>query len=316
MKIRALSHYDGDTDTRYGDCILGYNDTILIVYDCGHKKHAEEVESFLSKNSSISQVHIVVSHNDSDHTDGINGLMDYLYTNQYTVTVYTSLYLKSTDKVLEILNDSRRTPKATREHILEIFDKIRDIVMQAQEYGFTVKDAKANTLVSEGVIVGPKEEEFAGVIAAAILAENTGEKIDGETVMNAASVQLKIRLDNKETVLLCGDATPEYLHNLNIYDVIQLPHHGKLDNAKTVFEKLNDEYGKTYLISDNTGAGATSGGSDKLIEYMKEEKFSKEQIKNTKNKIINIPEKLDGKVGCDGNKTQGVRLGEMDYQFK
>lgn len=316
MKLTALSHYSGDMNTRYGDCILVYDDTRLIVYDCGHEKHAEEVEGFLRKNSSISQVHIVVSHNDSDHTDGIVSLMEYLYTKKYAVTVYTSLYLKSTDKVLEILDDGRRTPKATREHILKIFNKICDIVLKAQEYGFAVKDARINTLVSDGAIVGPKEEEFAGVVAAAIEAENTGKKIDGETVMNAASVQLKVRLDNRETVLLCGDATPEYLHNLNIYDVIQLPHHGKLDNAVSIFGKLNDRYGKIYLISDNTGSGVTSGGSDELVKYLEEEKFSAGQIKNTKNKEVNIPESFVGNIGSNCSRTQGVRLGEMDYQCR
>lgn len=62
MKLRALSHYDGDKDTRFGDCILVYDNSSLIVYDCGHAKHAEYVESFLLANSSIVSVHIVVSH--------------------------------------------------------------------------------------------------------------------------------------------------------------------------------------------------------------------------------------------------------------
>lgn len=41
MKLKALSQYDGDKDTRFGDCILIYNNSSLIVYDCGHIKHAE-----------------------------------------------------------------------------------------------------------------------------------------------------------------------------------------------------------------------------------------------------------------------------------
>ena len=32
MKLKALSHYDEDTDTRFGDCILLYNSSTLIVY--------------------------------------------------------------------------------------------------------------------------------------------------------------------------------------------------------------------------------------------------------------------------------------------
>lgn len=41
MKLKALSNYDGDKSTRFGDCILIYDLTSMIVYDCGHGKHAE-----------------------------------------------------------------------------------------------------------------------------------------------------------------------------------------------------------------------------------------------------------------------------------
>ena len=32
MKLKALSHYDNDMDTRFGDCILLYGETSLVVY--------------------------------------------------------------------------------------------------------------------------------------------------------------------------------------------------------------------------------------------------------------------------------------------
>ena len=80
MKLKALSHYNGDMDTRFGDCILLYDSTSLVVYDCGHAQHAQEIEDFLCENALISKVHIVISHNDSDHTDGIEKLMEYLYS--------------------------------------------------------------------------------------------------------------------------------------------------------------------------------------------------------------------------------------------
>ena len=41
MKIKALSNYNNDKDTRYGDCIIGYDCSDAIIYDCGHKMHAE-----------------------------------------------------------------------------------------------------------------------------------------------------------------------------------------------------------------------------------------------------------------------------------
>ena len=44
MKLKALSNYDGDKSTRFGDCILIYDLTSMIVYDCGHGKHAEYVD--------------------------------------------------------------------------------------------------------------------------------------------------------------------------------------------------------------------------------------------------------------------------------
>ena len=82
MKLRALSHYNNDLDTRFGDCILLYGNGNLIVYDCGHGKHKEAVADFLEKNPAITSVSIVVSHNDGDHTDGILPLLDYLNDNR------------------------------------------------------------------------------------------------------------------------------------------------------------------------------------------------------------------------------------------
>lgn len=143
-------------------------------------------------------------------------------------------------------------------------------------------------------IVGPSVEEFTEVAAKAVdnrENNNIGEGNEQETVMNAASVQLKCELDDGEKVLLCGDASPKYLHKLNNYDIIQLPHHGQLDNATAIFEALDktetDSYLKSYLISDNTGSGKTSGGSDDLVEYMKEKSY--EIAHNTKKGIVNLP---------------------------
>ena len=78
LRFKALSHYDGDTDTRFGDCILLHDGRSLVVYDCGHERHTKEVKRFLLAHPAISQVHIVVSHNDSDHTDGVCPLLEWL----------------------------------------------------------------------------------------------------------------------------------------------------------------------------------------------------------------------------------------------
>jgi len=318
MKLRALSHYGNDVKTRYGDCILLYDTFTLVVYDCGHTRHTQEIESFLETRADISQVHIVVSHNDSDHTNGVVDLLDYLYrkhsTRNYQVTVYSSLYLKHADKVLALLDDDRRTSEATKQRILETFDKIAEIVETAQGYSFSIVDTTTNTSVASCWIVGPTENEFVEVVAQAIEDDSVTD-IEGETVMNAASVQLKCKLDSAETILLCGDATPAFLHRLGIYDIIQLPHHGKLESAQEIFEeigKTSDPYIKTYLVSDNTGSGANSGGSDDLIRYMREEKYT--PALNTKNGEVNLPQ--GGAQGGGGStaysRPQGVKLGGMD----
>ena len=303
MKLKALSHYNGDTDTRFGDCIMISNSTQLIVYDCGHEKHAKEVEDFLRNNILIKEVYIVVSHNDSDHTDGIIPLMDYLASREYETTLYTSLYLKHVSKVEKLLDDGRRNKKSICEHILEIFSNIADIVEKAQEYGFTVKDANKGVTLATAEIVGPLEDEFVEVVAKAIEEDGTGT-INGETVMNAASVQLKFALDNQNKVLLCGDAAPKYLKNLNSYDIIQFPHHGQCKDGVEILDYLEDaSYSKEYLISDNSGSRKTSGGSDELVDYMKKENYK--TAYNTLNGVVSLP--IQSRVSS--TTTKGVRLG-------
>lgn len=315
MRSKALSHYDGDMDTRFGDCIQLYNSTTLVVYDCGHTKHAEAVEAFLQSNPLILQVHIVVSHNDSDHTNGVCGLLDWLHVkNKYTVSVYSHQYLKHVDTILDKIDDGRRTRDSLKKSLLAEFDNIKTIIESAQAFGFLTVEALRGTSIGNCTIVGPTIDEFTDVAAKAVdsrLDNNIGEGHAEETVMNAASVQLKCKLDNAETIMLCGDASPSFLHNIDSYDIIQLPHHGQLEDAQAIFEELEDPYSKTYFISDNTGSGATSGGSDKLVQYMKDENYN--PALNTKSGVLFIPRSGYGSV--TNNKPQGVRLGEMDYRL-
>lgn len=313
MELKALSHYDGDKDTRYGDCILLYDSKSLVVYDCGHARHAEATEDFLLENPSINQVHIVVSHNDSDHTKGVCDLLAWLNSQaKYLVSVYTHQYLRHVDTILNKVNDKRRTHESLKRALLAEFDNIKEIIQTAQGYGFLAVEALKGTMVGNCTIVGPTEDEFTDVAAKAVdnrVDDVIGEGHAEETVMNAASVQLKCKLKNSETILLCGDASPEYLHSIDHYDVIQLPHHGQLDDAQAIFEKLKDAYAKKYFISDNTGSSATSGGSEKVTKYMKDERLG--SAMNTKLGIVCYP-----KAGTTSttNRPQGVRLGEMDYR--
>ena len=311
MKVRALSHYDGDKDTRFGDCILGFSGSKLMIYDCGHERHADEVKEFLKKNTGISDVSIVVSHDDSDHSDGVVKLMEHLNEGNWTVTLYTHLYLKDVDEIHKMLDDGRRKKNKTCEHILEVFENIAKIVTTAEEYGYTVKSALPDTDVGLGQVVGPTKEEFIPVVAKAIEEDGQGT-IDGETVMNAASIQVKCTLDDGMEMLLCGDATPKYIHDIESYDIIQLPHHGQLDDAQMIFDSLEDPYCKEFLISDNTGSGYNSGGSDKLVKKMRQEKFT--PAHNTKEGMVELPKKKVSR-GVGYKSAAGVRLGGLDCRF-
>ncbi len=311
MKIQALSHYDGDLDTRFGDCILIQDSNSLIVYDGGHQKHAEEVERFLKDHPSITTVRIVVSHNDSDHTDGVCNLLDWLHNQgTYSVIVYSHQYLRHTETILKKLDDGRRKRERLVEAILDIFDNLKQIIETADKYGFTTVEALKDKAVGSCTIVGPTVDQFTDCATKAVDKKADGDTGE-ETEMNAASVQLKCRLDNGNAVLLCGDAAPSFLNNLESYLYIQLPHHGQLDDAKALFDMLEDPQKKEYLVSDNTGSGSTSGGSDKLVEYMRENKFS--PAHNTKDGVVYIPA-LSPSRSSRGK--QGVILGDLDRFFR
>lgn len=288
MQLSALSHYENDTDTRFGDCILVFEQCNLIVYDCGHPRHADHVKHFLEEHPRITSVYIVVSHNDSDHTAGICDLLNYLHDQHcYTVQVFAHLYLKHVDEILDVIDDGRRSRERLKEHLLEEFNHIREIVETAEQLHFMVVEALPGTAVANGRIVGPTKEEFIETAAKAV-DKRENNIIEEETVMNAASVQLKCYVDNMGDVLLCGDAAPSFLHSINDYDIIQLPHHGQLDDAQAVFKQLQgDSYKKVFLVSDNTGSSKTSGGSDDLVEYMRQEQYT--PAKNTRNGIVDLP---------------------------
>lgn len=82
--------------------------------------------------------------------------------------------------------------------------------------------------------------------------------IDGETNVNATSVHLEVNIRNKK-VLLCGDSPFEAIgENVENYDIIQLPHHGKPAIADKIFEATWESASKKrYIISDNTGTSGT-----------------------------------------------------------
>lgn len=139
MKVRALSHYDGDKDTRFGDCILGFSGSKLMIYDCGHERHADEVKEFLKKNTGISDVSIVVSHDDSDHSDGVVKLMEHLNEGNWTVTLYTHLYLKDVDEIHKMLDDGRRKKIKRANIFLRYLRILRRLLLQQKSMGIPLK---------------------------------------------------------------------------------------------------------------------------------------------------------------------------------
>lgn len=311
MRLLALSHYDGDTDTRFGDCILLISAKSLVIYDCGHSKHAEYVETLLKTLSDISDVHIVVSHNDSDHTNGICDLLKWLKCEgKYRVTVYTHQYLRHLDTILPKIKDGKGRERV-KESLLAEFDNIKAIIKEAQYQDFETVEALIGTHLGDCVIVGPTVDEFTDVAAKAVdsrQSNNIGEGHAEETVMNAASVQLRCPLDNRKSILLCGDASPDFLKDLADYSIIQLPHHGQKDDAIAIFNKLGGQaYQKEFLISDNTGSALTSGGSDELVQYMKDEHYA--AAFNTKRSYVEIP----SLITASQKTSQGRRyLGDLD----
>ena len=88
------------------------------------------------------------------------------------------------------------------------------------------------------------------------------DNIDDETIINATSIQVAVSIGNY-SLLLTGDASFTAIEDkVRRYDAIQLPHHGKPQQAENIFTKKSDQLSSIYIVSDNTGN--TNGGSDNL----------------------------------------------------
>jgi len=236
----------------YGDCLLIDTGSSLVVYDCGCEEHAHRVETYMSTNG-YSKAIVVLSHNDADHFDGI----PYLVEKGLVSKIYTQLFLKHKDEILKLLDDGRVTDHSVGERIKKVYSNIASLSEQV-----TLVDAlTASEIVSGVSIVGPTEDYALDTIAKA-LDPNESNRIDAETVINAASVQVSVDF-NQTQCLLCGDASFEAIKDkLDDYAVIQLPHHGKPDTAEKIFEAKRGKNNTVYLVSDNTGN--SNGGSLKL----------------------------------------------------
>lgn len=252
MEIIFLSskHY-ADPTANNGDCIIIDTGSELVIFDCGCKEHAERVITYMDEHN-YSQAKLILSHNDSDHFDGIPHLIE---SNKIS-DIYTLLLLKYKKELLNRITGKPIKEETLVERIADIFDNIYSLSGKV-----TLRDIFTDTNVCNGItIVGPSKKYALDAVAKRI-DNRQGDSIDKETIVNAVSTQVKIEVGTKN-LLLCGDSSFEAIKDkLNDYSLIQLPHHGKLEQAQEIFEQKGSA-GITYYVSDNTGN--SNGGSDDL----------------------------------------------------
>lgn len=252
MKVIFLSaqSYE-DPSKNNGDCIIVDTGSELVIYDCGCEEHATRVIEYMDDNG-YSEAKLVLSHNDSDHFDGI----PYLIEQGVVSEVYTLLLLKYKDELLDKINDKRRTRDSIAKSIEDIYSNIYSLSGKV-----ALKDIFTDKEVVNGVsILGPGKEYSLDAVAKRIDSRESDD-IDKETIVNAVSTQVSVDFGSNKKLLLTGDSSFEAIKDVvKSHSAIQLPHHGKLEQAEDIFaEKDNNTI---YFVSDNTGN--SNGGSDKL----------------------------------------------------
>lgn len=253
MKIIVLSSQQCENkDANNGDCFIIDNGQELVLYDCGCEEYAQFVMEYMNKNG-YQKVKIVLSHNDDDHFKGIPTLVEKNKVSEIT----TVLLLKYVDELIDIIDDGRKNRESIKRQITEIYDNIYKLS------GNNLQDAFKHVEIAEGItILGPKKDYILNA-AAKGLDTTESDYIDGETITNATSIHLSIKIWDKY-LLLTGDSTFESViqENLQEFKAIQLPHHGKKDTGEAIMEELKNIVDEVYIVSDNTGN--FNGGSDNL----------------------------------------------------
>lgn len=281
MKILFLSSKQCENqDANNGDCIIIDTGNELIIYDCGCEDYANYILRYM-KNNEYEKIKIVLSHNDDDHFKGIPVLIEKEKVSEIT----TVLMLKYVDNLLKIIDDGRKNKNSIKRQICDIYDNIKKLS------GNNLKDAFVYTKIADGVEISGPGKEYILNAAAKGLDTTEGDTIDKETITNATSIHLKVRIGDKY-LLLTGDSSFKSMmqENLADYDFIQLAHHGKKEIAENVFEELEDKIDTTYIISDNTGT--SKGGSDGI---------------NTKGyNVMNTKE--SGLLSLDENSTKAITV--------
>ena len=102
LKVISSANY-ADKEKNYGDCMIINTGLCVIVYDCGSEEHAIEVERYLDENG-YEKAHIILSHNDADHFDGI----PYLIEKDRVASITTLLLLKQVQQYQKHINILKR----------------------------------------------------------------------------------------------------------------------------------------------------------------------------------------------------------------
>ena len=281
IKVLSSNEYE-DKNRNYGDCFIITKDNEVLIYDCGSEEHALRVIEYLDK-LYIDKVKIILSHNDADHFDGILKLLE----EDRVEKVYTVLLLKHIDDLLDEIGDGRKTRESIKRQIVEKYDNIAQLGHKG-----ILEDTWGGVKITEGIeVVGPSEEYLLSAFAKS-LNTTEGETINSETIVNATSVQVSIDMGHNNKALLCGDCSFAAIEDkFTNYNLIQLPHHGKKDQAEKIFEANKKRSDVLYIVSDNTGT--TNGGSDNLIT-------TGYRVKNTKAGDIEVTETTLSRkpIGC------------------
>ena len=255
VKVLSSKNY-ANPNYDHGDCFIIDTGSRLVIYDCGSEEHAKHVIHYMDKNG-YKKATFILSHNDSDH---VNGLY-YLIAQNKIDAIITTLLLKYKTRLLNILDDRRRNRDSVGKRITELYDNIAKLSGQQL---VDIYQLEKDSLPPELTFIGPALDDMLEAVAKNINNQE-GDTIAGETIYNAASLQIAVKLGTKK-MLLCGDASYEMIKgNLSSYDYIQLPHHGKAAHAEKIFQECGpDDTHITYLVSDNTGTH--NGGSDNLAD--------------------------------------------------
>lgn len=242
-----------DPSKNCGDCILIDTSSELVIFDCGCEEHAKQVENYML-NHNYSTAKMILSHNDADHFDGI----PYLVDKRLISEVYTLLLLKYKDELLDLIDDGRRNRDSIAKSIEEIYDNIYSLSGTV-----TLKDIFTDTNIATGINIPGPDKDYALNAIAKNIDSRESDNIDKETIVNAVSTQVSITFSPNKKLLLTGDSSFKAIEtNIKTHSAIQLPHHGKLDQADNIFSIKDNQ--TIYYVSDNTGN--SNGGSDKLRE--------------------------------------------------